>query len=82
MRSIADAPESTVSFERATDHIVAALAPLGSDYQQKAEEFFAADRISEAYADCLETFEPEIDIERTEPYERASTAFEESLDLL
>lgn len=65
MRSIADAPESTVSFERATDHIVAALAPLGSDYQQKAEEFFAADRISEAYAACLETFEPEIDIERT-----------------
>lgn len=43
--SIADAPEPTVSFERATDHIVGALAPLGAGYQHKAEEFFAADRI-------------------------------------
>lgn len=42
---ITDAPEPTVSFERATDHIVGALAPLGAGYQQAAEAFLDADRI-------------------------------------
>lgn len=42
---ITDTPEPTVSFETAMDHITAALAPLGPDYQQKTTEFLDADRI-------------------------------------
>ncbi len=42
---ITDTPEPTVSFETAADHIVAALTPLGTDYQQATKAFLDADRI-------------------------------------
>lgn len=43
--SLADAPEPEIPYEDAVEHIVAALAPLGEDYQERARQFFADRRV-------------------------------------
>lgn len=42
---IADAPEPDITYEKAQDHIIEALAPLGEDYQDRARRFFAENRV-------------------------------------
>jgi|GEM_PF-654417 len=43
--SLADAPEPEVDYDDAVEHIVAALAPLGEAYQQRARQFFDDRRV-------------------------------------
>lgn len=42
---LADDPAPDVPYDDAVEHVVAALAPLGEDYQQRAREFFDQRRV-------------------------------------
>ncbi len=42
---LADAPEPTVTYEDARDHILAAVEPLGESYRDRLEAFFTSERI-------------------------------------
>lgn len=43
--SLTDAPEPTVPYEEAQDHVLAAVEPLGDTYQNRLAEFFESGRI-------------------------------------
>mgnify|MGYP000666245633 CR=1 FL=1 len=43
--SLADAPEPELSYDEAVEHVVAAFAPLGEGYQERARQFFDQRRV-------------------------------------